>query len=652
MGGADDEGAVEAAINRSGERDGSFATNASAAAYNPSRVASGKVRQVRFLDAEVAYWQTAAGHLMVNGSLGAPLPRAADAHALDGTRLLVIVCDSKVVLYDLLSKKPFEVTKAQLEGRTPTSIAFLFRGGPHAPGRGGGAAPADGMMPSPILAVGCSDGVVRLVHLATLRVVGRLVTAAGQKTGAVTCVLTLPSQQGYKAADGSMQPSAAAAASAAAAGRTGASAAGGGGKGSAAAGAFEASRDLVVAADSTGALLLWDPFSHLSGSGRDVLPSRAVSAHSGEVWSLCLAPGPEDAEVTSPRLFSCGAGDKSVAVWEPHGLREMWRAKMDPKAPAMSLAYSHRYFNLSGAHALLMTINGSAVMAMYTLAQLPLERALRPCVDLAPLIPPGGRQRLLFGGGRVLGGWAAGDQALQPPLDPAATPTPHIPHPTGQKKVPKVYTVAVSPTRPNLAAVGANSGLAFMTFDRMYPLPVAALPAPNLALAHVSPSRKPLGPAVPHVSYVAHMGDAIWCIACAAAPKVGGGWAEGTQRRWWVMFDACTRLPATPSNRLPPPPPTHPLCVTSQDLQDGSAPHTLPVVLSKERVGSAANQTGRAILGASPTGQYVSCCWPASRRYVVFYRTMAGTWQEVDAGLGVDLAWHSHRWVGREWIGD
>jgi hypothetical protein len=48
-----------------------------------------------------------------------------------------------------------------------------------------------------------------------------------------------------------------------------------------------------------------------------------------------------------------------------------------------------RYFNLSGAHGLLMTVNTAAVMAMYTLTALPVERALRPCVDLAPLIPPG-----------------------------------------------------------------------------------------------------------------------------------------------------------------------------------------------------------------------------------------------------------------------
>ncbi|GBF88621.1 hypothetical protein Rsub_01336 [Raphidocelis subcapitata] len=552
LGGADDEGAVEAAINRGGERDGSFATNASAAGYVPSRVASGHVRQVRFLDAEVAHWQSAAAALAVNGTAAVQLLRASDVHALDGARLLVIVCEAKVLLYDLASKKPFEVTKATLDGKSPTCVAFLFRGGPGGPVSGG--AGVDGMMASPLLAVGCADGVVRLVHLATLRVVGRLAPSAGAKSGAITAVLALPSRAGYEGGG-------------AAAGSTG------GGRqqqrqqkqqqqhgpdllagGGAAAGQFVASRDLVVAGDSAGALLLWDPFSRLAGRGGDTAPARTVEGHSGEVLALCLAPGPEDPVATAPRVFSAGA-DKQLAAWEPQSLTEMWRTKMDPKAPATSLAYSHRYFNLSGAHALLMTVGGSAVMAMYTLAQLPLERGLRPCVDLAPLIPP------------------------------------------GTKKVPKAYAIAVSPMRPNLAAVGANAGLAFLTFDRMYPLPVAPVPPRDLAAAHVSPGRAPAPAGAPHAAYAAHMGDAVWLVTCAAVSK---------------------------------------------DFGDGTT-HTLPSVLSRERVGPATGQSGRAIIAVSPSGQYVSACWPASRQYFVWYRTLTGAWQQVDSGLGVDLAWHSHR---------
>ena len=93
---------------------------------------------------------------------------------------------------------------------------------------------------------------------------------------------------------------------------------------------------------------------------------------------------------------------------------------------------------------------------------------------------------------------------------------------TGTKKVPKAYTVAVSPVRPNLAAVGANTGMAFMTFDRMYPLPVAAMPLRNLAEAHVSPAlRLPHEPVA--ASYVAHVGDSVMLVSCTAVQRVRTG---------------------------------------------------------------------------------------------------------------------------------
>lgn len=82
-------------------------------------------------------------------------------------RLLVVVCENKLLLYDLNTRKPFEVTRAAFDGRAPSCVAFLFRGGRHAPG---GEPDSDRLMMSPVLAVGCADGAVRLLHLATLRV--------------------------------------------------------------------------------------------------------------------------------------------------------------------------------------------------------------------------------------------------------------------------------------------------------------------------------------------------------------------------------------------------------------------------------------------------------------------------------------------------
>jgi len=109
-------------------------------------------------------------------------------------------------------------------------------------------------------------------------------------------------------------------------------------------------------------------------------------------------------------------------------------------------------------------------------------------------------------------------------------PSPPAPLPPGTKKVPKAYVVAVSPVRPNLAAVGANTGMAFMTFDRMYPLPVAPLPLINLAQAHDSPAlRLPHEPVA--VSYVAHIGDAVWLVSCTAVDKVR---RAGREQHVWL----------------------------------------------------------------------------------------------------------------------
>jgi hypothetical protein len=83
------------------------------------------------------------------------------------TRLLVIVCENKLLLYDLNTRKPYEVSRAVLDGKAPNCVSFLFRGGRFSPG---GQPDPSNLMTSPVLAVGCADGVVRLLHLATLRV--------------------------------------------------------------------------------------------------------------------------------------------------------------------------------------------------------------------------------------------------------------------------------------------------------------------------------------------------------------------------------------------------------------------------------------------------------------------------------------------------
>eukprot|EP00878_Enallax_costatus_P007526 GHUV01007882.1.p1 GENE.GHUV01007882.1~~GHUV01007882.1.p1 ORF type:complete len:370 (+),score=87.34 GHUV01007882.1:171-1280(+) len=296
LGGADDEGSMEAAMNTVSVKDTAFVSNPSALSYTPSRVASGKVKQVRFLDSEVAYWQTATQHYMVNGSSTNP-PKAANVHALDGTRLLVVVCENKILLYDLNTRKPYEVPRAVLDNKTPTCVTFLFRGGQYAPG---GQPDADNLMTSPVLAIGCSDGAVRLLHLATLRVVGKLV---GNHKASISCLSTLPTKAAFKLADDQQQSAARGSKQAATkrSDQTSAAAA------AATPPVFTPSVDLVLGGDSAGALWVWEPFRVPLGSpDREIGPKMSWAGHSAEVWAACLTPGPEDPELASARVFTSG----------------------------------------------------------------------------------------------------------------------------------------------------------------------------------------------------------------------------------------------------------------------------------------------------------------------------------------------------------
>jgi hypothetical protein len=107
-------------------------------------------------------------------------------------RLLVVVCENKLLLYDLNTRKPYEVSRAVLDGKAPSCVAFLFRGGRFSPG---GQPEPSALMTSPVLAVGCADGVVRLLHLATLRVSSGH-SRGGGGVGSEVCVVTREVQPG------------------------------------------------------------------------------------------------------------------------------------------------------------------------------------------------------------------------------------------------------------------------------------------------------------------------------------------------------------------------------------------------------------------------------------------------------------------------
>lgn len=83
-------------------------------------------------------------------------------------RLLIIACENKLLVVDLASRRVLDLGKGVFEGKAPTAVAFLFRGASH-------HAPAlsprgQQVLDSPVLAVGCSDGIVRCIQLFPTRV--------------------------------------------------------------------------------------------------------------------------------------------------------------------------------------------------------------------------------------------------------------------------------------------------------------------------------------------------------------------------------------------------------------------------------------------------------------------------------------------------
>jgi hypothetical protein len=721
LGGVEEEAVLESVVERSSERaaalDGgaAVAANPSAAALAPSRLASGKVKQVRFLDVDVAYWQAAATHYATFGAAGGAPPRAAAAALRTfcagggATRLLAVVCENKVLLHDLASRRGYDIPRAALEGKAPTCVAFLLRGGAHSPGGGVdgdagqqpcGGAPArvrvaaaaaaataaaaaaagsssssavapqqqqqqqqsrrqqqqqqqqqpssstphplateddrrraslpDALMSSPVLAIGCSDGAVRLIHLATLRPVGKLVPAP-------------MSSKGGGGGGGSSGAAVTALASHADA-RTGG--------------------DLLFGGDASGALHCWDPWALPLHPEREILPRQALpGAHDKAVSALLIVPGPESpAAACSPRLFSASLDGKLICR-DASSLRDSLAVRFDKGCPPTSLAYSHRYFGLSGAQGVLSTCNSSRVLAVS--AAHPSAKPPRVCGDVIGMVP------------------------------------------AGKKASPKAYVVAACPLRPELAAVGTNTGLAFLSFGRVFPLPCGAAPLRSLAEAFVPPragvdegglagalvrqheyrlrqrrgglkqqqqqgsggagglaavaeaaaeAAAPPPPAPPHMSFAVHLGDAVWVLHCRAE-DASAAEEEATRLALATAGDLLLPLEGGAGGAVAGAahPHNHPRKHPPADAAAASS--ALPTrVVDRELVADCPGHSGRALVAVSPTGRYVSACWPSTRTYAVFARAPAdaaassstspppaGAWVQVDGGQAVDLAWHSAR---------
>eukprot|EP00798_Chlamydomonas_sp_ICE-L_P023774 gene23774-9333_t len=278
LGGHEEDMLTDVDMCRTHAPDPMFQANPSlkASSSSTSRTSTGHVRDVCFLDLDVACNQLSSQHALLAGS-GQPMPSANGIKALQGRRLLVAVCESKVMVYDLLTRHVNEIGKITLEGKTPTCVSFLFMPGQAFGSRG------TGVMPSPVLAIGCSDGIVRLVQLGSL------------KSG-IACVSTF------------IVPG--------------------------------TSWEQVVVGHSSGSIAAWEPFSHgISSTVSDCTSKSDIKGHDKDVVGMGLVCVKENAELPSSMLFTCSLDNKIVG-WER--LRTaVYKHKVDQKA--MSKLLSIKY---------------------------------------------------------------------------------------------------------------------------------------------------------------------------------------------------------------------------------------------------------------------------------------------------------------------
>ncbi|KAG2453326.1 hypothetical protein HYH02_001550 [Chlamydomonas schloesseri] len=480
LGGGDEELSTDAELARLHLRDAAFAPNPSLLHPTPhagapggtKRDPTGAVRDVKFLDSDVAQVQLSWEHSAVAGC-GSPPPRAEDIAALRGHRLLVIACENKVLVVDLASRRLIELGKGVFEGRSPTCLAFLFKAGLHTGGSLGGAAPSVSsqvsaaalaaagarggsgrgggwLLDSPVLAVGCSDGIVRCLQIFPVKPVVRLMSA--HKTAVVAmAVMGVRGQRFETLAVGHQGGSVALFEPM---GRAAGGGSGGAGGGSAAAAA-------AAAGDAVG------PRADVKAHDKELLPG-----------SLVVVPVAEDPENTRCLLFSAG-GDHRVCGLDMASLKEVSKIKVD-RATLTCLAHWPRGWVCSGVHSLLLGTEGGHVLLAHAGSG-----SVRQAADLADMVP------------------------------------------AGTKKAPKVYGLAVHPTQPDVVAAATNTGVAVLALATPpHPLPVVPLPLASPAQALHDDGAAALGAAFGGggaggggCTYVTAMGGAVLCVTAATLPN-------------------------------------------------------------------------------------------------------------------------------------
>eukprot|EP00210_Caulerpa_lentillifera_P003705 g3538.t1 len=233
-----------------------------------SRTPTGKLKMIHFLDVDVLHWQRVLHLSLLRGGSRTDEQtnkQISPALSIKKERWLIIVCENKILFYDLASHNSRELSKTALDSKNPVCVSILPNN------------PKSEDLDDVLIAIGCTDGTIRLVYFSTLKTVVKL----GYKSSAVTTLMSVH---------------------------------------------VSPVSTLIVSGSQEGSVYLWDPFPAVAGSSTTSLPpvSTSAKAHDGEVVSLSI--GHWSLESPTLAVFSLGA-DRSVVIYEVPGLRPLSRFK-------------------------------------------------------------------------------------------------------------------------------------------------------------------------------------------------------------------------------------------------------------------------------------------------------------------------------------
>ncbi|KAK9807986.1 hypothetical protein WJX73_010745 [Symbiochloris irregularis] len=330
--------------------------------------------------------------------------------------------------------------------------------------------------------------------------------------------------------------------------------------------------------------------------------ARLTAGHKAAVTSLVVVGAKE---VGAPDILVSASADGSIAVWHP----STSAVKLPDKEIAPKLTFKAHDSEIHSAlliaapsdspdvgHLYLMTAGEDKRVAVWDAATWKEVARAKPlakgvcnsmaCSPRAGACCGGEPSMLLVSGERpcVWGMYPTSRQletVLLANLEQLLLP--------GTKKVPKIYTLACHPLQPHLVAVGANAGVGLLSFSPSQPVPAAPLP---LQLPSASDLESPrAGTPFRGCEYLFASDSALW---------------RASFRQGWREDAAGKHLTA--------------------DLRSKKSVARLP-------------RTGRAEVGVSFDGSCCSVVWPEEGEFAIFRPTPSETWEKVDGGAGIAVAW-------------